>query len=151
MMWHFELIDSSSSDCHLVGTLWAIHAYIERVMIDWLGRVQHPMSMLAAIWNTHVKDMGKAVCDFYLYLPIINLNPLGRLEHGMHPSVPEEEDGSVITKIWGREESSLPVYMTMFIPACSTWTDTNIHAWKATKYDFVVTKRWKPSAERHFS
>ncbi len=29
---------------------------------DWLGRVQHPICMLVAMWDAHVKDIGKADC-----------------------------------------------------------------------------------------
>ena len=33
-----------------------------RIMSDWLGRVYHPLSMLTAIWDVHVKDIRWAIC-----------------------------------------------------------------------------------------
>ena len=39
------------------------------VKIDWSGRVWCPVSTQAGIWDTHVKDMGKAVCSSFSRSP----------------------------------------------------------------------------------
>ncbi len=45
-----------------IGSFIAIHALYTAGLTDRLGRVYHPVSTLVAIWDAHVKDMGKAVC-----------------------------------------------------------------------------------------
>ena len=62
----------SSSDKSIDNYFWTwiVQCFVVKMigLIDWV-RVKHPVSMLAAIWDTHVMDMRCAVCGFSSWSP----------------------------------------------------------------------------------